>query len=292
MWTHSVLHHHPITVSMMNAINVIYIFVSFGISYYPHTHIQKEQKYHCELTDIHFYNYWCQCQMTVSNWTILCQNMSVHPSISVSSVLYVSGIDFTLKFIKCTSCSLLTLFDGYFFFFLHFLFFLLTPTTIRFLEAIQAGCIPVLLSNDWVLPFESKIDWKQAAVWADERLLLQVSTNRKQNEIKHQKGQKKDTLTRWHYHHVTFHIVKLIFAKLWIFPKQSYPNLAYPCTTWTIGGLVYWVQYWQRNVIKIRIVNHWHKTCDGNISNVLTCNFWKLIMSKSAIPQWKWKKNL
>ncbi|KAI8122437.1 Exostosin-1 [Lucilia cuprina] len=44
----------------------------------------------------------------------------------------------------------------------------------RFLEAIQAGCIPVLLSNDWVLPFESKIDWKQAAVWADERLLLQV----------------------------------------------------------------------------------------------------------------------
>ncbi|XP_055376073.1 exostosin-1 isoform X2 [Condylostylus longicornis] len=55
----------------------------------------------------------------------------------------------------------------------------------RFLEALQAGCIPVLLSNAWVLPFESKIDWKQAAIWADERLLLQVpeivrsiSTNR------------------------------------------------------------------------------------------------------------------
>jgi len=45
----------------------------------------------------------------------------------------------------------------------------------RFLEALQAGCIPVLLSNAWVLPFESKIDWKQAAIWADERLLLQVS---------------------------------------------------------------------------------------------------------------------
>lgn len=44
----------------------------------------------------------------------------------------------------------------------------------RFLEALQAGCIPVLLSNSWVLPFQSKIDWKQAAVWADERLLLQV----------------------------------------------------------------------------------------------------------------------
>lgn len=44
----------------------------------------------------------------------------------------------------------------------------------RFLEALQAGCIPILLSNSWVLPFQSKIDWRQAAVWADERLLLQV----------------------------------------------------------------------------------------------------------------------
>jgi glucuronyl/N-acetylglucosaminyl transferase EXT1 len=44
----------------------------------------------------------------------------------------------------------------------------------RFLEALQSGCIPVLLSNSWVLPFHPKIDWKQAAIWADERLLLQV----------------------------------------------------------------------------------------------------------------------
>ena len=35
----------------------------------------------------------------------------------------------------------------------------------------------MLLSNSWVLPFESKIDWKQAVVWADERLLLQVFIN-------------------------------------------------------------------------------------------------------------------
>ncbi|KAG5683893.1 hypothetical protein PVAND_013153 [Polypedilum vanderplanki] len=44
----------------------------------------------------------------------------------------------------------------------------------RFLEALQAGCIPVLLSNSWVLPFHPHIDWKQAAIWGDERLLLQV----------------------------------------------------------------------------------------------------------------------
>ncbi|KAL0268472.1 UNVERIFIED_CONTAM: hypothetical protein PYX00_010401 [Menopon gallinae] len=44
----------------------------------------------------------------------------------------------------------------------------------RFLEALQAGCIPVLLSNGWALPFQEVIDWTKAAIWADERLLLQV----------------------------------------------------------------------------------------------------------------------
>ncbi|VEN57738.1 unnamed protein product [Callosobruchus maculatus] len=44
----------------------------------------------------------------------------------------------------------------------------------RFLEVLQAGCIPVLLSNSWALPFFEVIDWKKSVVWADERLLLQV----------------------------------------------------------------------------------------------------------------------
>ncbi|XP_076083727.1 exostosin-1b-like [Mytilus galloprovincialis] len=44
----------------------------------------------------------------------------------------------------------------------------------RFLEALQAGCIPVLLSNGWELPFSEVIDWSKAAVWGDERLLFQV----------------------------------------------------------------------------------------------------------------------
>ncbi|XP_073711744.1 exostosin-1 [Misgurnus anguillicaudatus] len=44
----------------------------------------------------------------------------------------------------------------------------------RFLEALQAACIPVLLSNGWELPFSEVIDWSKAAVIGDERLLLQV----------------------------------------------------------------------------------------------------------------------
>uniref|UniRef100_A0A3B3ZIL0 Exostosin glycosyltransferase 1 n=1 Tax=Periophthalmus magnuspinnatus TaxID=409849 RepID=A0A3B3ZIL0_9GOBI len=44
----------------------------------------------------------------------------------------------------------------------------------RFLEALQAACIPVILSNGWELPFSEVIDWRKAAVIGDERLLLQV----------------------------------------------------------------------------------------------------------------------
>nr|KAI8737065.1 exostosin-1-like [Biomphalaria glabrata] len=44
----------------------------------------------------------------------------------------------------------------------------------RFLESLQATCIPVLLSNGYELPFSEVIDWNKVVVWADERLLLQV----------------------------------------------------------------------------------------------------------------------
>ncbi|TSK20134.1 Exostosin-1a [Bagarius yarrelli] len=44
----------------------------------------------------------------------------------------------------------------------------------RFLEALQAACVPVVLSNGWELPFSEVIDWNTAAVIGDERLLLQI----------------------------------------------------------------------------------------------------------------------
>ena len=39
----------------------------------------------------------------------------------------------------------------------------------------QAGCIPVILSNGWQLPFGEVLDWTAATITVDERQLLQVT---------------------------------------------------------------------------------------------------------------------
>lgn len=67
----------------------------------------------------------------------------------------------------------------------------------RFLESLQSGCIPLILSNGWILPFADVIDWRKAAVFADERLLTLIPTIIREFSYKQILQMKQQVLFLW-----------------------------------------------------------------------------------------------
>merc|ERR1719153_257359 len=100
----------------------------------------------------------------------------------------------------------------------------------RFLETLQAGCLPVVLSNGWQLPLAEVLDWTQAAVILDERQLLQVS------EVLHSLSRpqvfamRQQTQVLWDRYLSS--VQKIVETTLEIVLQRVYPHLATSPYTW------------------------------------------------------------
>ncbi|KAG0722548.1 Exostosin-1b [Chionoecetes opilio] len=100
----------------------------------------------------------------------------------------------------------------------------------RFLEVLQAGCVPVLLANGWELPFSEVIDWTRCTVQADERLLLQVPEVVRSINASQMLQMKQQTQLIWNRYFSS--VQKIVFATLEILADRVRRQAARPLAVW------------------------------------------------------------
>ncbi|KAM6965483.1 exostosin-1 [Aplochiton taeniatus] len=108
----------------------------------------------------------------------------------------------------------------------------------RFLEALQAACIPVLLSNGWELPFSEVIDWSKAAILGDERLLLQVPSITRSVSGERTLSLRQQTQFLWDAYFSS--VAKIVLTTLEIIQDRIESHIARPGLMWnSLPGALY-----------------------------------------------------
>ncbi|XP_078504416.1 exostosin-1a-like [Lissotriton helveticus] len=113
----------------------------------------------------------------------------------------------------------------------------------RFLEALQAACVPVLLSNGWELPFSEVIDWKKAAIIGDERLLLQIPSIIRSISPDRVLALRQQTQFLWDTYFSS--VEKIVMTTLEIIQDRIYSHMSRNALMWNVlpGGLFALPQY-------------------------------------------------
>jgi len=92
----------------------------------------------------------------------------------------------------------------------------------RFLEALKYGCIPVLLSNGWKLPFSEVLDWAKFSLSVDEKLILRIPSILRDVSDETILTMKQQTIFVWQKY---FSSVKNnIFTALEVLKERIYPH--------------------------------------------------------------------
>ncbi|KAL6457136.1 hypothetical protein MHYP_G00340990 [Metynnis hypsauchen] len=113
----------------------------------------------------------------------------------------------------------------------------------RFLESLQAACIPVLLSNGWELPFSDVIQWNQAVIEGDERLLLQVPSTVRAVGVDRVLALRQRTQMLWEAYFSS--VDKIVLTTLEIIKDRVYAHISRNKFMWNAlpGGLVVLPEY-------------------------------------------------
>nr|XP_036873781.1 exostosin-like 1 isoform X2 [Manis javanica] len=94
----------------------------------------------------------------------------------------------------------------------------------------QAGCIPVLLSPRWELPFSEVIDWTKAAIVTDERLPLQVLAALQEMPLTRVLALRQQTQFLWDAYFSS--VEKVIHTTLEIIQDRIFGAPAHPSLLW------------------------------------------------------------
>ncbi|XP_077599499.1 exostosin-1c isoform X1 [Stigmatopora nigra] len=113
----------------------------------------------------------------------------------------------------------------------------------RFLESLQAACVPVLLSNGWELPFSDVIQWNQAVVEGDERLLLQVPSTVRAIGNERVLALRQQTQMLWDAYFSS--VDKIVLTTLEIIKDRVFSHISRNKYTWNSlpGGLLALPEY-------------------------------------------------
>ncbi|XP_039258887.2 exostosin-1b-like [Styela clava] len=113
----------------------------------------------------------------------------------------------------------------------------------RFLESLQAACIPLVLANGWKLPFEEVIDWSKAMIPWEERLLLQVPSMIREIDMDSIMLMKQQSQFLWNTYFST--VSNIVQTTLEIINDRVFPELARSPEVWNSkpGALVYLPTY-------------------------------------------------
>lgn len=102
----------------------------------------------------------------------------------------------------------------------------------RFLEALANGCIPVLLSNNWVKPFEDVIDWSEIVVEGDERSLLQLPEIIRSYEWKKIKQMASKSLAVYETYFSS--VERIVYTTIGILNERIQTHLSFTTFSWNL----------------------------------------------------------